>query len=158
MNVRTFMMWKYKLHLNISMYVCIYRCTVKQTFKGRYILFSHTFHCRCIYVAPQIVLHPTDTSAAAPFSGLFSCSVQAYGYPTSTWYRNDKNPVPKKAYSTLIPLVNMTTSILTIPNVTIEDIGTYYCVVWAKNRAVKSQAGNLIFAGSTTFVLCVCNM
>ena len=47
-----------------------------------------------------------------------------------------------------MPVVNMTTSILTIPNVTIEDTGMYYCVVWVNSRAVKSLAGNLIFAGS----------
>ena len=111
------------------------------------------------YVAfPQVVTHPTDTSASAPFSALFSCSVQAYGYLTVTWYKNKEKPVPKKAYSTLTPSVNVTTSILTIPNVTSEDIGTYYCVVRANMKAAQSPAANLILAGAwsyTSFVLCV---
>ena len=102
------------------------------------------------YVAfSQVLTHPTDTSAAAPFSAVFSCSVQAYGYLTVTWYKNNRNPVPKKANHTLIPSVNVTTSILTIPNVTIEDVGTYYCVVWANLKAAQSLAANLILAGIT---------
>ena len=95
----------------------------------------------------QVAIHPTDVSAAAPFSALFSCSVQAYGYLTVTWYKNNRNPVPEKANHTLIPSINVTTSILTIPNVTIEDVGTYYCVVWANLKAAQSLAANLIFAG-----------
>ena len=103
----------------------------------------------CTYVAPQVVTHPNDTSAAAPFSAVFSCSVQAYGYLTVIWYRNKKrDPVPKKAHHTLISSLKTTTSILTIPNVTIEDVGTYYCVVWANRKAVESLAGKLIFAGT----------
>ena len=100
-----------------------------------------------IVAAPEVVTHPTDTSAAAPFSALFSCSAQVYGYLTITWYRNNRNPVPKKANHTLIPSVNVTTSILTIPNITSEDVGTYYCVVWANRRTVESETGNLILAG-----------
>ena len=43
--------------------------------------------------------------------------------------------------------MNETTSILTIPNVTSEDVGTYYCLAWAINMAVKSQSANLFLAG-----------
>ena len=97
--------------------------------------------------ALRIVAQPTDTSAVAPFGTLFNFSVQVYGYLTITWYRNNGNSVPKKAYLTLIPSVNKTTSILTIPNVTSEDVGAYYCVVWANNMAVRSHSANLLLAG-----------
>ena len=100
-----------------------------------------------IVAAPQVVTHPTDTSAVAPFSAVFNCSVQTYGYLTITWYRNNREPVPKKANHTLITSANLTLSILAIPNVTIEDIGTYYCLVWANLKAARSLAANLILAG-----------
>ena len=101
------------------------------------------------YVAfPRVVTHPTDTSAAAPFSALFSCTVEAYGYLTITWYVNKRNPVPKKAFSRLIPSVDVTTSILTIPNVTSKDVDTYYCEVQANRKTARSLAANLILAGT----------
>ena len=100
------------------------------------------------YVAfPHVVTHPTNTSAAAPFSALFSCSVQAYGYLTVTWYRNNREPVPKKAYFMLMPSVDITTSVLTIPNVTSKDVGAYYCVVEANRKIAQSLVANLILAG-----------
>ena len=43
--------------------------------------------------------------------------------------------------------VNETTSILTIPNVSSEDVGTYYFVAWANNIAVRSHSANLFLAG-----------
>ena len=97
--------------------------------------------------ALRIVTQPTDTSAAAPFSALFKTSIQVYGYLTINWYKNNRTPVPEKAYLTLIPSVNETTSILTIPTVTSGDVGTYYCVVWANNMAVRSHSANLFLAG-----------
>ena len=97
--------------------------------------------------APRVVTHPTATGAAAPFSALFSCSIQVYGYLTITWYRNNEDPVPSKAYSMVIPSINATTSVLTIPNVTIEDVGTYYCFAWANRMAVISHGANLFLAG-----------
>ena len=100
---------------------------------------------------PRVVTHPIDTSAAAPFGALFNCSVQAYGYLTITWYRI--NALPKNA-STLIPSINVTTSILFIPNVTIEDVGIYYCQVSARKMAVRSQPANLILAGKIHPLLC----
>ena len=100
------------------------------------------------YIAfPLVATHPTDTSAAAPFSALFKCSIQAYGYLTVTWYRSNTYPVPEKAYSTLIPSVNVTTSILTIPNVTSEDIGTYCCKASISRITVKSLNANLFHSG-----------
>ena len=108
-----------------------------------------------VVAAPRVVTHPTDTSAAAPFSALFSCSVEVYGNLTITWYRNNRGPVPKKAYLTLVPLVILTTSILTIPNVTIDDVGTYHCVVWANMLAAQSRAAKLFLAGKMHLFLCV---
>ena len=101
-----------------------------------------------IVAPPKIITQPTDTSAAAPFSAVFTCSVQTYGYLTITWYRNDKL-LWNKAFITLLPSVNETTSVLTIPNVTSEDVGTYYFVAWANNWAVKSMTANLFLAGKT---------
>ena len=108
-------------------------------------------HIYTHYVVPalHVVTHPADTSAAAPFSALFKCSIQAYGYLTVTWYRNNSNPVPEKAYSTLIPSVNVTTSTLTIPNVTSEDVGTYYCVARVGRRIEESLSANLSVAGKS---------
>ena len=101
----------------------------------------------CIEYALRVVAQPTDTSAAAPFSALFKFSIQVYGSLTITWYKNNENSIPKKAYLTLIPSVNETTSILTIPNVTSEDVGRYHCVVWANNMAVRSHSASLFLAG-----------
>ena len=111
--------------------------------------------CICTYYVAfaQVAIHPTDTSAAAPFGALFSCSVQAYGYLTVTWYKNNRESVPKKAYSTLIPSAYVTKSVLTIPNVTTEDVGTYYCVVQANRKAAHSLAANLIFAGKRVTII-----
>ena len=115
--------------------------------------------CVCLsvhYVAfLQVAIHPTDTSAAAPFSAVFSCSVQAYGYLTVTWYKNNKSPIPEKAYSRLMPSKNVTTSVLTIPNVTSEDVGTYYCEVRANRKSAQSLGGSLIFAGSIVTYIAV---
>ena len=97
--------------------------------------------------ALRIVAQPTDTSAAAPFGALFKISIQVYGYLTINWYKNNRTPVPEKAYLTLIPSVNETTNILTIPTVTSEDVGIYYCVVWANDMAVRSHRTNLFLAG-----------
>ena len=65
------------------------------------------------------------------------------------WHRHN-DPLPKKAYSTLIPSVNETTSVLTIPNVTSEDVGMYYCVVLSNTRIVESRVAKLFLAGIFT--------
>ena len=99
-----------------------------------------------VVVAPKIITHPTVQYAAAPFSAVFNCSVQAYGYLTIDWYRIN-NDLPNKAFSRLVPSVSETTNILTIPNVTSEDVGTYYCEAWANMLAARSHAVNLFLAG-----------
>ena len=101
-----------------------------------------------LIVSPtRVVTHPTDTFAVAPFSAQFTCSVQAYGYINITWYRNNHDRVPSKAYSTLMTSLNETTSILTIPKVTSKDVGTYYCVGWANRQGVQSLKAKLSFVG-----------
>ena len=110
----------------------------------------------CIVSPLRIVTQPTDTSAAAPFSALFKISIQVYGHLTIYWYKNNKNVASKKAYVTLIPSVNETTSILTISNVTSEDVGTYYCVVWTNHMALRSHSATLFLAGKyvhTSFIV-----
>ena len=59
----------------------------------------------------------------------------------------------------LMPSVNVTTSILTIPNVTSKDVGTYYCVAEVGRVAVKSLSANLTHAGKiATFVVLSCDI
>ena len=47
----------------------------------------------------------------------------------------------------VISSMNETTSILTIPNVTSEDVGTYYCEAWANRMAALSLTAHLFLAG-----------
>ena len=35
-----------------------------------------------------------------------------------------------------------------IPNVTISDVGRYYCVVWAENKASRSNRAKLLLSGT----------
>ena len=119
---------------------------------------SYTYFVVYIYIIyvdgfPHIITHPAHTSAAAPFSAQFICSVQGYGYFTVNWYRKNIS-LPIKAYSTLTPSVNVTTSVLTIPNVTSEDVGAYYCEARVKMLAVQSLYGNLVLAGKLSVNLC----
>ena len=108
-----------------------------------------------VVCAPHIIAHPTNTSAAAPFGAEFNCSIQVYGYLTVTWYKSNEKPVPSKAYSTVIQSMNGTTSTLTIPNVTSEDVDIYYCEAWANRRAAQSLKANLFLAGIHSAYICV---
>ena len=97
--------------------------------------------------APHILTHPTDTSAAAPFSGVFTCSVTGCGHLNITWYRRGSS-LPTESESTEVSSPTVTTSTLVIPNVTSEvDVGRYCCVVWANKRGAQSNDGVLYFAG-----------
>ena len=97
-------------------------------------------------LGPYILTHPTDTSAAAPFSGVFTCSASGYGHLNITWYRRGGS-LSTKSKSTEISSPTVTTSTLVIPNVTNDDVGRYYCFVWANDRAVQSKQASLIFSG-----------
>ena len=52
-----------------------------------------------------------------------------------------------KAYHTLMPSLNVTTSILTIPNVTMQDAGAYYCVAKANRKSADSYKAKLFHEG-----------
>ena len=99
-----------------------------------------------IAFAPHITVHPTDLYAAAPFSGEFTCSATGCGYLNIIWYREAK-PIPEKAHLNFVSSENKVTHTLIIPNVSGEDIGRYYCVVWANITATRSRVANLFLAG-----------
>ena len=104
-----------------------------------------------------MVSHPTNTSAASPFGAHFSCSIQAYGYLTITWYRSYRNPVQSKASSTIKQSMNVATSVLYIPNVTSEDVDTYFCEAWANRMAAHSLNAKLLLTGKAHLnIECLC--
>ena len=103
----------------------------------------------------KIVNQPTDTSAANPFSGVFTCSVVGYGYQNISWYKQSGTlPYKHKTYE--VTSGGITTSTLIIPNVTEEDVGRYYCQVWANNIGVRSKKVKLIYPG-TYVATCLTN-
>ena len=110
---------------------------------------KHSIMCNFWIVSPStIVTEPTDTSAAAPFSGVFTCSVEGYGYHIILWYKQF-GTLPYKHKIKEITTQGVITSILIIPNVTKEDVGEYYCHVWANQLGVRSIAANLYYSGKS---------
>ena len=110
-----------------------------------------------IAAVSTIITQPTDTSAAAPFSGVFACSVTGYGYQNITWYKQH-GIIPHKHMTNRMTSRGVTTSILIIPNVTEEDVGKYYCQVWANNIGVKSESSVLQYSGIHTNKMLVINI
>ena len=51
---------------------------------------------------------------------------------------------------------NVTISILTIPNVTIQDVGAYYCVAWANRISTESLDAKLFLAGKMYLIVVLC--
>ena len=100
----------------------------------------------CTVTLSEIVTQPIDTSAAAPFSGVFICSVSGFGYQNITWHKQS-GMLPYKHKTSEITSHGVSTSTLIIPNVTEEDVGKYYCLVWANNRGVRSKTANLFYSG-----------
>ena len=96
-------------------------------------------------LSPFIITQPTDTSAAAPFSAVFTCSARAVGPINVVWYRENvlNKLLPEKCTTSQVFLPQITTSTLIIPNVTEEDNGKYYCVVWANGLGTKSRRATL---------------
>jgi len=92
-----------------------------------------------------MITHPTDTSAAAPFSGVFTCSAGGYGHLNISWYREHfpSEILPQKCTTSQLSSEEITTSTLIVPNVTDEDNGKYYCVVWANKLATRSKSATL---------------
>ena len=109
-------------------------------------IYIYIFFFICILlsaVSPsKIVTQPTDTSAADPFSGVFICSVVGYGYQNITWYKQS-SVLPYKHKINKMTSGEVTTSTLIIPNVTEEDVGKYYCQVWANSIGVRSEKAKL---------------
>ena len=121
-----------------------------------YSTYASTIPVHIFYVvsSSKIVMQPTDTSAADPFSGVFTCSVVGYGYQNITWYKQSST-LPYKYKINEMTSGEVTTSTLVIPNVTEEDVGKYYCQVWANNIGVKSNKANLYYSGTHTCIFTV---
>ena len=105
-------------------------------------------------VSPStIITQPTDTFAAAPFSGVFTCSVEGYGYQNITWYKQS-GVLPYKHKIKEITSHGIVTSTLIILSVTEEDVGKYYCQVWANDIGVKSKPATLYLSGTVYTYTC----
>ena len=100
----------------------------------------------------NIVTQPTDTSAAAPFSGVFTCSVIGNGYQNITWYKQSGTLPPKYQINEMTS-GEVTTGTLIIPNVTEDDVGKYYCQIWANNIGVRSETAHLYYSGM--YLVCI---
>ena len=97
-------------------------------------------------VSPNIITHPANTSAAAPFSGMFMCSINGHGYQNITWFRQS-DTLPTKHNVSKTMSRGVITSTLIIFNVTETDVGKYYCQVWTNNRGIKSKTAILYYSG-----------
>ena len=105
----------------------------------------YIFIIDCAVPAPRIITHPTDTSAAAPFSVVFNCSAQGYETITIEWKRkNSSLPIKANIKQTSY---DISTSSLTITNITEYDAGTYYCIAWAGRKGSLSREATLFYAG-----------
>ena len=93
-----------------------------------------------------IVTHPVNTTAAAPFGGVFSCSAYGYGYQRVTWHRAS-GKLPYKHVIKETSSSRIITSTLIIPNITEQDVGKYYCQVWTSNLGTQSDQANLLYSG-----------
>lgn len=101
---------------------------------------------------PSIVKHPTDVYAVAPFSGVFTCSVQGYGHLNVLWYKSialfQVDSRPEKSTVSIRRLPEITITTLVIPNVTDEDAGEYVCVVVFDMKALWSNIVSLRVSGT----------
>ena len=100
----------------------------------------------CIVSSSTVDTHPVDVTAAAPYSAVFTCSIYGYGYQNVTWHR-EANKLPQNHQIIEKPTPRIITTTLTIPNVTEQDAGKYYCQVWANNIRTQSDRANLYYAG-----------
>ena len=77
---------------------------------------------------------------------MFTSSIYGYGYQNVTWHREDsKLPHNHQIKEISLPRIIRTT--LIIPNVTEQDVGKYYCQVWANNMRTQSDRANLHYVG-----------
>ena len=103
----------------------------------------------CVVAPSTIVTQPIDTSAAAPFSAVFTCAVEGYGYQNITWHKQTGTLLHKHMTSQMTS-IEIVTSTLIISNVTKEDAGKYYCRVLANNIYVESKRAELYYSGMYT--------
>ena len=102
-------------------------------------------------MSSTIVSNPVDTSAAAPYSAVFTCSLYGYGYQNITWHRESAK-LPYNHQINEASSSRLITSTLTIPNVTEQDVGKYYCQVWANDMRAQSHRANLYHAGNVLLI------
>ena len=76
---------------------------------------------------------------------MFTCSASGYGYLNITWYRTS-GLLPDKSRTSEVYSPEVTTSTLVIPNVTNDDVGSYYCVVRSNEYGVWSSVAKLFYA------------
>lgn len=100
----------------------------------------------CIADPSSLVTRPVDTSAAAPFSGVFTCSAYGYGYQRITWHKKS-GILPYKYKIKEMSSSRIVTSTLIIPNVTEQDVGKYYCQAWTYNFGTQSKQAHLYYSG-----------
>ena len=92
--------------------------------------------------APEIITHPVDLIVTASSNAVFACSVRVCDLISFKWKRKNSD-LPKKSLLS----ANNTTSFLTIPNVTRDDVGEYYCIVETNNKMSQSNVARLQFSG-----------
>ena len=97
--------------------------------------------------APSFITQPIDTSAAAPFSAVFTCSARGYGNVSIEWKRVNED-LPIKSNDTQINVAQFINSTLVIPSVTSRDVGRYYCVASSGKITTQSNIAILFFAGN----------
>ena len=88
---------------------------------------------------------------------MFTCSVSGFGELSIEWKKVNSSDIPVKSYHTPLSTEEFTTSTLTIPNVTDDDSGEYYCIGWIGLQASRSKSAMLHYAGKlihyiTTYV------
>ena len=71
----------------------------------------------------------------------------------------ETEPLPVKANVSLKTSSEFITSTLVLPNVTVDDVGAYYCLVWGENKASRSNSAKLLLSGmcEIIFYLCIHN-
>ena len=89
------------------------------------------------------------------------CSAIGYGKLLISWIRKDltmleTEPLPVKANVSLKTSPEFITSTLVIPNVTDDDVGAYYCLVWGENKASRSNSAKLLLSGMYGINLYLC--
>lgn len=105
-----------------------------------------------------IISDPTDVTAGAPFAGVFTCSVSIGKFKRRRrlaieWIRVNLDLPTKSFHSTKTTSHGVIISSLVIPNVTSEDIGSYYCSLRVNGIGVQSNKALLSFSKSSS--ICV---